>query len=131
MKEAHILVVDDEPGLASALCRALDLLAGGECVSECVTSAQSALARLSEAPFDLLVTDFALPGMDGLTLIRHARQMRPEPPLRAVLITAYGEGAVEKTDLDQVDGYLPKPFSLGMFIRVVTNILEQDACNGA
>ncbi len=131
MKEAHILVVDDEPGLAGALCRALDLLAGSNCMSESVTSAQCALARLAEAPFDLLVTDLALPGMDGLTLIRQARQMRPTPPLRTVLITAYGEQAVGKADLDQVDAYLPKPFSLGMFLRVVTNVLEQDACTGA
>ncbi len=131
MKEAHILVVDDEPGLAGALCRALDLLAGGQCLSECVTSSQSALARIAESPFDLLVTDLALPGMDGLTLIRRARQMRPQPPLRAILITAYGEGVVEKADLDQVDAYIPKPFSLGMFIRVVTNILAQDTCHSA
>ncbi len=131
MKERHILVVDDEPGLASALCRALDLLAGGECMSECVSTAPMALARIEESPFDLLVTDLALPDMDGLTLIRRARQIRPEPHLRTVLITAYGEQAVEKADLDQVDAYLPKPFSLGMFIRVVTNILEQDECRGA
>lgn len=131
MKGAHVLVVDDEPGLAGALCRALDLLAGDDCTCECFFSAETALARLVETPFNLLVTDLALPGMDGLTLIREARQIRPEPPLRVVLITAHGEMADEKARLDLVDAYLPKPFGLGMFIRVVTHILEQDACAGA
>jgi DNA-binding NtrC family response regulator len=121
MKNIRILVVDDEPHLTGALCRALSLLGGGSYVAEGFGCAESALARLAEAPADLLVTDFRLPGMDGLELIGRVRELRPGMP--SILITGYSTSEIEAAGLARAQAYLAKPFSLGLFVQVVQDVL--------
>jgi CheY-like chemotaxis protein len=69
----QILVVDDDDGTRGALA---SLLQGeGYRVATCATGAE-ALARLSEAPFDVLLTDQIMAGMTGLELVELARAAR-------------------------------------------------------
>lgn len=70
-----VLFVDDEPGVLSALRRVFrqenyDIVTAA--------NAEEALARLRERPFNLLVTDFMMPGMNGGELLRQARTLQPE-----------------------------------------------------
>jgi len=85
LRAGRILLVDDAPQVRAVL--AASLRDRGHEVEE-AEDGNSALSRLaSGAAFDLLVSDLAMPGMDGLELLRQARLARPDLP--ALLITGY------------------------------------------
>ena len=87
---ARALVVDDDRMVREML--ASQLTAGGHAVTE-ASDGLAALSRLDRGEdFDLLVTDFAMPGMNGLALIRQARQRLPALP--ACLLTGFADDSV-------------------------------------
>ena len=104
--QPRALLVDDEQLVRDTM--AAELAERGWQVEQ-VADAATALARLRENPPDLLVTDLAMPGMNGLALIRAARQEVPGLP--AVLLTGFlGDGAAAQAALAEAmrDG----PFAL-------------------
>lgn len=119
----HALVVDDEPDVR-------DLLV--ECFRERgfeVTTAsdgQSAVASIERAPsrFALIVTDLQLPGADGLSVLRAARDANPS--CYVVIITGYAslDSAIEAVRLGAYD-YLTKPFSLGQIDVIVQRMADR------
>jgi len=72
---------------------------------------EEALQQLEQSAVDVLVTDMRMPGMDGLTLLRHVHKRWPELPV--IVVTAYGtiENAVEAMRQGAHD-YLQKPIKL-------------------
>jgi DNA-binding response OmpR family regulator len=121
MAEKRILLVEDEPQLAKLLGLALDIrLSSGHQV-EILHLADEALIRLQHQRFDLVITDLSMPGMSGLDLIRHVRQVSPQT--RTVLITAYGSPEVEEQARQLTAAYLFKPFDLREFVTTVQHIL--------
>ncbi|MDY7079661.1 MAG: HAD hydrolase family protein [Chloroflexota bacterium] len=123
VKRERILIVEDSLGVARALNQAFSLPQGGGYQVEVSESGEAALERLRDAPFDLLISDLRLPGMDGLELLDHARQIRPKT--RSVLITAFGSPQIEERAHHLADAYLPKPFRLHEIIRIVRRILSE------
>lgn len=108
----RILVVDDDTGTLNAL-KAYLASAGHEAVvAKDGYQALSAIRTSTDRAesIDLLVTDLKMPGMDGLELIRAARNERPGLPI--ILMTAYGDDSVRReiTGLGSCR-YLDKPFS--------------------
>src|SRR3712207_4148357 len=102
----RILIVDDEPAIRFALA---DLLAtDGHEVAE-AEHAPAALALAADRAFDLVLTDFRMPRVDGLELLEHLRRDHPE--LLVVLMTAHGDErtAVRALKLGAYD-YVPKPY---------------------
>ncbi len=120
---SRILIVEDSLGVARALHRALGLHQDGVYRVETCESGELALARLHEREFDLLVSDFRLPGIDGLELIRRAQQITPE--IRTILVTAFGSPEVEEEARKLTQAYIPKPFRLKDIIRVVERVLSE------
>jgi DNA-binding NtrC family response regulator len=118
----RILIVEDEPPVAQALRRALNLPNGGGYLVESCESGEAALEFLKDAPFDLIISDLRLPGMNGLELIALAHQR--DPQLRSVLITAFGSPQVEEKARLVTDAYVPKPFHLRDMIQIVRRILN-------
>lgn len=111
MTEKRILIVDDEPSLLRMLADGIELFCTG-CQVESATGGREALRQLARQPFDLILTDYEMPGMNGLELAMVVRHTLPHT--RIVLMTAYGdseglENGVRALDLE---GYLQKPFSL-------------------
>ena len=102
-----VLVVDDDPLVLGVL--AAQLSSRGYRVSE-AADGFAAVARL-DAGFspDLLVTDFAMPGMNGIRLIDEARRRRPELP--AIVITGYADANLDKRGLGPETTFLHKPVS--------------------
>ena len=86
--ETRILIVDDDPALLQALPETLRLRIDGAVV-DTADSAAAALERIKAVDYDAVVTDIKMPGMDGLTLLKEIRSIRPETP--TLLITGHGE----------------------------------------
>nr|WP_282571868.1 hybrid sensor histidine kinase/response regulator [Roseomonas acroporae] len=112
----HVLLVEDEALVRTTL--AAELASRGWRISA-AESGRAALDRLDAgAPCDLLVTDLAMPGMDGWAVIRAARRSRPGLP--ALLLTGYlgggPEGAAEQAGPGPL-GYLGKPAKPDELIR--------------
>jgi CheY-like chemotaxis protein len=86
----QVLLVDDEATVRETLAAALE--DAGYAVRVAGDGTEALRILESDAPVDVLVTDLAMPGMDGLAVIRSARQQRPDLP--SVLLTGYaGHGA--------------------------------------
>ncbi len=122
-KTAHILIIEDAQGIARALNRALGFHKNGRYHVETIASGELALERLHERPFDLVISDLRLPGIDGLDLLERVHQITPQT--RSILITAFGSPEVEERARVLADAYLPKPFRLQDILRLVERILSQ------
>ncbi|MDQ2104778.1 hybrid sensor histidine kinase/response regulator [Azospirillum isscasi] len=72
---------------------------------------------------DLLITDVVMPQMDGPTLARHVRQMRPE--MRVIFISGYAEDRLGEIDGVEVAHFLPKPFSLKQLASKVKEVIRE------
>ncbi|MFN2508411.1 MAG: response regulator transcription factor [Chthoniobacterales bacterium] len=104
----HILIVDDEVRLARHVASALTE-AGHDPVT--VHDGEAALRAATETPFDLIVLDVALPGIDGFEVLRRLRAKRVTS--RVLMLTARGELNDRVTGLQiGADDYLPKPFAM-------------------
>jgi two-component system response regulator PilR (NtrC family) len=120
-RHARILVVDDEPSMREFLTICLRR-AGYEV--EAAPGGEAALARLDAHPFDLVITDLTMPGIDGMELLRRVTA-RPEPPL-VLMITAFAttDTAVQAMKLGAYD-YLVKPFKVDEILVVIRRALER------
>ncbi|QSQ20054.1 sigma-54-dependent Fis family transcriptional regulator [Pyxidicoccus parkwayensis] len=121
MSTARILVVDDDPQARDLLQRLLGTLGA-------VTQApdpKRALERLAEGPFDLVMTDMAMPEPgDGLKVLHAVKTQSPDTPV--IVVTAFGniEGALDSIQQGAFD-YLAKPFDVDAILRVAKRALEQ------
>ena len=84
MTRERILIVDDEPDMVENCQRILGR-AGYRCLT--TTDPRGALALLESERPDLLLTDLKMPGVDGMELLRHARQVDQEMPV--IIFTAF------------------------------------------
>jgi DNA-binding response OmpR family regulator len=103
-----VLIVDDERTLARAMKA---FLTESGYLAEIAFDAESALSLLPKLHPDVVFTDFRLPGMDGLDLLRRIREF--DPTISVVMMTAFGsiEGAVAALKLGALD-YIKKPVDL-------------------
>jgi two-component system, cell cycle sensor histidine kinase and response regulator CckA len=103
-----VLLVEDEPMVRSVAERALTRHGYNVITAE---NGEDALAIVAKnEPIDLLISDVVMPGMDGPTMVREARQSRPD--LKILFISGYAEEQLRKSiDIENVN-FLPKPFSV-------------------
>jgi CheY-like chemotaxis protein len=83
----HILVVDDKENVALTIKVGLTRLFS--CEVTIASSGEQALQLCEQQPFDMLVTDYKMPGMDGIELTARVRQLHPQTAV--VMVTAYGD----------------------------------------
>jgi two-component system, NtrC family, response regulator HydG len=118
---ARILIVDDEPKLGKLLIELLDGQ-GHDLVR--AAGGTEAVLRLREQPFDLVVTDLRMPGVDGMAVLREVRERTPQADV--ILMTAHAttENAVEAMRQGAAD-YLIKPFASDEFRIRIARVLER------
>ena len=105
---AKILVVDDQPMILRCLESALKS-DGHDIVT--VTAADTALKIAGFAAFDIIITDYSMPRMDGLKFLEVAQQRCPGVPV--IMITGYGtQETVNEAIAKGAFDYIAKPFSL-------------------
>jgi len=120
--QQHILFVDDEQLLHNLFQRLFSR--HGIEVTSCI-SAEQAIEELKNQSFDLVVTDFMMPDMDGFGLLGHIRENYPGT--RVIMITAHAnvQHAVRMMQHGAID-YIPKPFSTAELVERVQASLARD-----
>jgi len=117
----RILVADDDESVAFAIQETLASLP--HCETMVATSAREALLQCAQRPFHLLITDYRMPDMDGLTLAARVRQMHAQTAV--ILITAYGnESLCERAADASVRHILNKPVKLAEIRRATLDALD-------
>jgi len=103
----RVLAVDDDPFMESFV---LEALSGRPYEIDTARDGESALRRLDEEGYDLVLTDMKMPGLSGMELLRHVRQISPDTVV--IMMTAYAsvDHAVKAMREGAFD-YLTKPFS--------------------
>lgn len=126
MQTPRIMVIDDEKVVGDML--RIHLAKHG-CRVETFLSAAPALARLAEEPFDLVITDFKMKGMDGMELLKTVKSLYPD--IQVIMITAFAhlDTAIEAFR-GQVHDFFPKPFKIKDLLESVKRALGRDCLDG-
>ena len=123
MADNKILVVDDEEDILELV--RYNLARDGYRVV-CAASGEQALSRAKSEPFDLILLDLMLPGIDGLEV---AKRLKSKPETRhipIIMLTAKGEEADIVTGLELgADDYVTKPFSPRILIARVKAVIRR------
>lgn len=119
----RILVVDDESSIRDLLTKTLAL---AEYDVDTASDGRSALERLRLYPYDLLIADLKMPGIDGLSVIREAKRLKTDLPV--IIITGYSTetAAIEAVNLG-VSGYLTKPFRVPQVLAAAAKAIGEPA----
>lgn len=117
----EVLVVDDEAGMRAYL---RDLL-GDQYQVVTASDGEEALDRLRDRTVDLVVSDVAMPGKDGVALCRAIRDDEQLRHLPVILLTARPENRAQRADLEAgADAYVSKPFDPTELTARVENLIE-------
>ena len=123
----RILIAEDDPSIAAGVSAALRQ--GGHAVDHVVDGIR-ADAALKDTPYDLLVLDLGLPGIDGSEVLQRVRKRGSGLP---VLVITAREGLRERVRVLDLgaDDYLVKPFALAEFEARVRALLRRYTTQGA
>jgi two-component system response regulator PilR (NtrC family) len=119
MAEA-ILIADDEPGVRESLA---EVLRDAGHVVETAADGTAALAALEQRDFAVVVTDLRMPGADGVTVLRRAREIAPQTVVLVMTAHASIETAVEALRAGASD-YILKPVLFEDLLAKVHRLLE-------
>src|SRR5438094_5315223 len=117
----RVLVVDDEASIRDLLAKTLAL---AEYDVDVAPDGRPALERMRLYPYDLLIADLKMPGMDGLTVIREAKRYKADLPV--IIITGFSteSSAIEAVNIG-VAGYLTKPFRVPQVLAAAAKALGE------
>jgi DNA-binding NtrC family response regulator len=121
------LLVDDDELIRDSLKIAFS--AKG-CAMRVAESAEEGLKAISEEPFDIIISDLRLPGMNGLDFIKQAAVIQPEA-IR-FLITAYRDDhIISEAVRIGVNEFIEKPFAVKVLINLLVLALKRQKKNRA
>ena len=109
MDKMNILLVDDDPAVRMVTTRLLEIL---KCSVVAVADGQDAISRIQDQAncFDLVLTDYSMPDMNGVELTMNLKRFLPDIPV--ILCTGADSGADESLMFESgITEILPKPFT--------------------
>jgi DNA-binding NtrC family response regulator len=123
MEKETVLIVDDEEMVLTSLSTYLTLETEYEVVT--FTSAAHAIEHLEKNDVGLIISDFLMPEMDGITFLARARELRPDVP--RVLLTGYAdkENAIKAINQVGIYQYVEKPWDNDGLRLIIRNGLEK------
>jgi DNA-binding NtrC family response regulator len=122
MGALNILLVDDDRNLVTTLSYGLRK-AMGKAISVAICFSDSeALSMLATQRFDVVISDFNMPGVSGFEFLNKVRQDHRDMVL--VLITAYGTDALEEEVHRLGIGYIAKPFEPSRLVQIIHDLVR-------
>jgi len=116
----RILIVDDDPDVHGLLRAALE---APNRLIESAYDGRAGLRLVENAPYDLVLTDLNMPGLDGMTLLEHIHEVRPDT--RVVLMTvANTPDNIVRAIRDRAFSYFSKPFTVNAVSEMVERALS-------
>ena len=126
LREMKILLIDDDEWIRDSLSLFFE---NEGCHLMALETAEEGLEELDRKAYDIVITDYKLPGMDGLEFLK--RINRSHPDLLTILITAYGSKDVFlKAEKTRVQDFIDKPFTVEIIedslSRLIRNREQKD-----
>lgn len=119
MAKREILIVDDNPNMATLLSEMLDVY---DIKSRVTNDGESALKMLDDEQFALVITDLKMPRMSGTELLTAIKGKHPDMPV--VVISGYNVGTTEGQVVSGLaNGFIHKPFKMVDIKAVVEQYL--------
>ncbi len=117
----RILIVDDEPIVIKSCQR---ILSDNGYALDSAQNGQEAMSKIDENPYDLVVLDIMMPGVDGMHVLQQVKERHPEVDVIMMTGLSQVQTAVKAMKLGALD-YLSKPFDPDEFKLVVERALER------
>ena len=123
MEQRSVLILDDEEMVLTSLSTYLALESDYDVVT--FTSARQAIAHLEAHEVGIIISDFLMPEMDGISFLTRARELRPDAP--RVLLTGYAdkENAIKAINQVGLYQYVEKPWDNDDLRLIIRNGLEK------
>lgn len=129
MDTLNILLVDDDQNLATTLSHGLRKAMGDVASVAVCYNGSEALSMLENQTFDVIISDYNMPGPSGLEFLRRVGQEHQESIL--VLSTAYGTDALEEGVRQLGMGYITKPFEPAFLVQLIKRLLQGRETTGS
>ncbi|PKM44264.1 MAG: response regulator [Gammaproteobacteria bacterium HGW-Gammaproteobacteria-1] len=122
---ARIMLVDDEPHNLSAMGRVLRMQ--GDHEIERFEQPAAALERAREIPFDIVIADYRMPGMDGALFLQAFRQIQPHA--YRIIVSGYADSELFRSAINQAQlhRFIEKPADNMVLLQAVEEGLAQSA----
>nr|MBF0221168.1 response regulator [Desulfobulbaceae bacterium] len=114
-----LLLVDDEDVIRQALSR--NLQKSNYDVTSAVSGAE-AVSYLQKKPYDIIVTDYLMEGINGIELMTKARELYPD--IKVIVFSGYMEQNFEEA-LKAADCFLTKPIGLNDLLKAIETVLNK------
>ena len=120
MPQPNVLIIDDEPLMRISIA---DALKAEGCQVKVATTGLEGVDLIRKEPFEIVITDLRLPGMDGLQILQACKEISSK--IGVIVITAHGsvETAVEAIKMGAYD-YITKPFSMDELLLIVKRLVK-------
>ncbi len=120
---ARVVVVDDEPVILDSLANFFDIELGID--AKVFERPADVIAYVESEEIDLVVSDYLMPDMSGIELLRQIKALRPHVP--RILLTGYAdkENAIEAINTVRLYQYLEKPWESARLRATVIGALQQ------
>lgn len=126
-----LLVLDDEPAIVHAMTRILKRMPQEwlrePCTLKTFTDPLKALQSLADVPYDLIISDLRMPGMDGLTFLRQALEFQPEALRMVVSGHADRDAVLSAMNDTRVFRFVEKPWDDSELQLAVVHALQTSA----
>lgn len=119
LRKKNILLVDDDEWIRDSLCIFFETKG---CCLKAVESAEAGMNEIGKQNYDIMITDYQLPGMSGLDLLR--RTVHLYPHMQTILISAYGNHEIYAQAAEiGVGNIIEKPFNMGTIKASLSRIM--------
>jgi len=125
LKKMKMLLIDDDEWIRDSLCIYFE---SRGCNLKVLETAEEGVEALKKQAYDIIITDYRLPGMDGLEFLRRIQDSHPQA--MKILITAYrSEDVLSKAIRIGIHDFIDKPFTAKTIEDSLSRLLQEQKRN--